>query len=438
MNLKFLFWKDMEKSLRVVILFFYLGVTAFLCYAQDDKGNLVDDIPSQGALNAIKRAYQMTDLCFTPLDSFVANPKKTYYKGEKYQGVVYSSVKETHTFVGMDVSFHTFMTALHNPRSVIYTVNVRKPPYHGRNCGAYYGTVCSGLTDYALDMKIYHKSYDYANSDLFQLVEDQSSKGVRLADVINSGGHVQLVTKIKRDPHNGRAVELEICEGVRPGCRRVILSGKDLDKLLSRRKRPCKLYRYKYLDSVKYVPLTEFVAVGEEKLTPIKYNDDICTNRGDKACYIVGDSVTLNIFKRYEILEIYKNSALYQTIKVGKNPDIVVKGLPYGDYKARVVNGKMKSNYTYWQVIDANIKLNKRLKTVSFNSANAKPIYLEFCTISGGRPSNGVFELTDDDLARGSVDVSRFTDNLSGKSRYVRVHFESAFGRVMNKPIKWK
>ena len=426
----------MMKNLRIGILIFSLGITAFLCCAQDDKG-LVEDIPSLGARNAIKKAYQMTDLCFTPLDSFVANPVKTYYKGEKYRGLVYSSVKETHTFVGMDVSFHTFMTALHNPKSVIYTENVSKPPYHGHNCGAYYGTVCSGLTTYALGLKIYQKSYDFANSDYFQFVEDQSSKGVRLADVINSGGHVQLVTKIKREPRNGRAVEIEICEGVRSGCRRVILSGEQLDKLIARRKHKYRLYRYKYLDSVNYVPLTDFVVVGEEQLTPIKYNDDICTSRGDKACYIVGDSVTLNIFKRYETLEIYKDSVLYQSIKVGKNQDIVVKGLPYGDYKAMVVNGKKKSDYTYWKVIDTKVSIDQKRNIVKFYSKNAVPVYAEFCSLSGGRPTKGVFDLSNEDIKNGYVDVSSFSRTLQ-KTRYVKVHFQCDYGRVTNKPIKWR
>lgn len=425
------------KRLRIGFLFFCLGVTAFLCCAQDDKGNLVEDIPSHGVRNAIKRAYQMTDLCFTPLDSFVANPAKTYYKEKKYQGLVYSSVKETHTFVGMDVSFHTFMTALHNPRSVIYTENVSKPPYQGRNCGAYYGTVCSGLTTYAFGLKIYQKSYDFKNSDYFQLVEDQSSRGVRLADVINSGGHVQLVTRIKRDPLNGRAVEIEICEGVRLGCRRVILSGLELDKLLSRRKKPRKLYRYKYLDSVKYVPLTDFVAVGDEQFMPYKYNDDICTSRGDKACYIVGDSVILNIAKGYNVLEIYKDSILYKTIDIGKDLDIVLKDLTFGDYKARLVKGKKKSDYTYWKVIDTEVSIDQKRNIVKFHSENAIPVYAEFCSLSGGRPSKGVFDLSSEDIRNGYVDVSFFSTTLK-KALYVKVHFECEYGRVTNKPIRWR
>lgn len=430
----------MMKSLRIGILFFCLGITAFLCCAQDDKGLLVEDIPGPGARNAIKRAYQMTDLYFTPLDSFVANPTKTYYKGKKYRGLVYSSVKETHTFVGMDVSFHTFMTALHNPRSVIYTENVSKPPYHGRNCGAYYGTVCSGLTTYALDLKVYQKSHDFKKSDYFQLINDQSSRGVRLADVINSGGHVQLVTRIKRNPRNGRAVEIEVCEGVRPGCRRVILSGEKLDKLIAQKKHKRRLYRYKYLDSVKYVPLTDFVAVGEEQLTPFKYNDVICTSKGDKACYTESDSVVLNLFKKCMTIEIYKDSELYKVVDTQGQIDVVLKSLLYGTYKARAVMGKKTSDYTYWKVIDTKVTIDKIKNIVKFNSSNALPIYLEFCSKSGGRPYSGVFELTEEDISQGFVDVSRFTTNLSAKSKtiYVKVHFECDYGRITNKPIKWR
>ena len=423
-------------SVLVALCLFVVG-----CHAQGSQGEkttLVDDIPSPGVQNAIKKAYQMVDLCFTPLDSFVANPIKTYYGGKKYKGLVYSSVKETHTFVGMDVSFHSFMTALHNPRSVMYTENVSKPPYHGKNCGAYYGTVCSGLVTYALGLKVYLKSYDYAYSGNFIPIEDQSSKGVRLADVLNSGGHVQLVTAIKRDPNNGRAVEIEICEGVRPGCRRVLISGDELDGKLSRKKRKWKIYRYKYLDSVKYTPLNSFVAVGDEQLIPFSYNEDICTSRGDRVCYIVGDSVKLNFAKGYKMIEVYKDDILNQTIRVGNNMDVVVKGLPYGNYKARAIVGKKKSEYTYWKVIDTKVLFDKDTNLVYFSSKNATPVYLEFTTLSGGRPTSGVFEFTNEDIHKGFVDVSSYVKRDKTNAKYIKVHFESDYGRVTNRAIKWK
>ena len=73
-----------------------------------------------GAINAVKKAYQMTDITFTPLQSIAYNIG-TYQANVTYKGMIYSSVKELGTFVGPNVSFHTFMTAIHNPRSRIYT-----------------------------------------------------------------------------------------------------------------------------------------------------------------------------------------------------------------------------------------------------------------------------------------------------------------------------
>lgn len=49
-----------------------------------------------------------------------------------------------------DVTYHTFMTAVHNPMSVLYTEDISQPPYHGTNCATYYGAVCSSSVMWAL------------------------------------------------------------------------------------------------------------------------------------------------------------------------------------------------------------------------------------------------------------------------------------------------
>ena len=421
-------------GLRVVACLVVQSLVFMSCHAQNTKrkqADLVEDTPTPECMSVIKRAYQMTDLCFTPLDSFVANPNKSYLYGEYYKGMVYSSVKETCQFVGLDVSLHTFMTAMHNPRSVMYTENVSKLPYHGHNCGAFYGTVCSAFVTYALGMKIHVKTYDYPRSRFFELVEDQSSNSIRLADIINSGGHVQLVTGIRRDRKTGKVVDMEICEAVQSGSRRITLTSKELDGKLKNGKR--KIYRYKYLEDVRYKTKTKTVFVASE-------GEHICTSRGDKACYVAGDSVTLNLFEQCKTLEIYRDSALYRTIRVGKDSDIVVKGLPYGDYKARVVSDcNKKSDYTYWKVIDTHVKLDTINKKVYFSSKNATPVYLEFSTLSGGRPTSGVFELPQEDIRKGWVDVSSYmSQGVKAKARFLKVHFECEYGRVINKPVKWK
>ena len=410
------------------------------CYGQIIEGreNWVEDVPSPGALCAIKKAYQMTDIAFIPLDSIRANSHMKYKAGIEYKGLIYSSVKELDKFVGTDISLHTFMTALHNRRSVMYTENVSKYPYHGVNCGAYYGVVCNTFVSHALGLNVSMSTFDFSTADNMMLVKDQSSRGVRLADVVYEKGHVMLISKIYRDLLSGMAVELEISEAKRTGCRRFLLAGSKLEKNISEGK--WTIYRYKYLELNTYNALTDFIALEGETMNTFKYNDDICTNLGDKACYIQGDTILLNISEGYKTLEIYKNSLLYQKLKVGKDTDVKLVGLPYGDYKARVINGKGRSDFTYWKVVDIRVKVDVNNKNVYFNSSNSVPVYLEFCDISGVRPTDGVFEFTENDIQRGVVNVSSFqmTNSQIKKGMFVKVHFECNYGRVVNKLLKWE
>jgi len=270
------------------------------------------------------------------------------------------------------------------------------------------------------------------------LVSDQSSSGVALADIVCQEGHVMLVTKILRNPEDEKAVELELSEAVRSGCRRVMISGKELDMNISLGR--WHLCRYKNLEMNTYVPLTDFVAVGDELLNAFKYNDDICTNRGDKACFITGDTVTLNIAKGYRAVEIYKDSVLYRKMRINDEADIQLTDLPYGDYCARVKNGRKKSGFTSWKVIDVSVTADAQEGMVTFHSTNSTPVYLEFCTISGVRPTKGVFEMSSDDIQKGKIDVSSFhmSKTQEQNGMYVKIHFACEYGRVINKPIRWK
>ena len=423
---------------------FFLLFLAFFSVANGqikvEKPSLyVDDVGSPGAQNAVKKAYQMTDLEFVPLNTIVANQKKTYQSGEKSKGLIYSSVKETNAFVGLDVSFHTFMTAMHNPRSVLYTVNVSEPPYHGKNAAAYYGTVCSGLVSYALGFQAYQTSYDIAEHDFMTLVDNQSAKGIQLADVLWQKGHVALITGIRRNKTNGEVVRIEISEAWRTGCRKRVVKGEsDFNKMLEKGK--WKIYRYKDLEKNEYKPWTEFVAVEGEQSIPYQYNEAICPNKGDKSCYITGEDVVLNIAEGYKKVEIYKDSKLYKRLRVDNDLDIVLKELPYGDYQARLKKWWHKSDFAYWKVIDTDVNVNVGTEVVSFHSNNATPVYLEFCTVTGSRPTWAWYVLTEKDIANGWVKVSpRVSNRLKQKTSkmYAKVHFECDYGRVVNKPIPW-
>lgn len=421
-------------------LFFFLWMIPSIMFAQ--TGMNIDSLTRVGAMNAVKKAHQMTDLPIIPAVTFTSNStaKEKYVAGKKYKGVIYSSVKEINTYVGQDVSFHTFMTALHNPRSVLYTDRLDQPPYHGENCRAYYGTVCSGLISYALGFKITQRSSDILVEDNFELIADQSAKGIRLADLICKNGHPRLVTGIMKDI-NGKIISIEISFAANSGCKRYEVKGEDaFNRML--KKNNFKIYRYKELyKNTSYIPANNFVAVDGEKQSFFTYNDAICANKGDKSCYVTGEDVTLNVFEGGDKVEIYKDSKLYKEISINhKDTNLILKKYPYGDYQARVVTGKKKSDYTCWKVIDVNVRIDKEKNRIYFSSANATPVYYEFSTISGGRPTNKkrvyAAEFTEKQIKNGFVTIEAPAKGKLGCT-FVKVHFECDYGMVINKPVNW-
>lgn len=425
---------------RIVISIF-IWMTPFVMFAQTELN--IDSLTQVGAINAVKKAHQMADLPIVPVANFKANKNAVYEAGKKYKGVIYSSVKETNTFVGQDVSIYTFMTALHNPRSVLYTERLDVAPYHGKNCRAYYGTVCSGLINYALGFKITQRSADILVEDYFKLIDDQSAQGIRLADLVCRNGHPGLITDIEKDSNN-KIIKIEICTARAAGCRRIVFNSEEkFNKWL--KKGNLQLYRYTNLhENTSYIPYTEFVAVEGERLKSFKYNDNICANKGDKSCYVTGENVVLNVFGGGDKIEIYKGSTLFKEIAIDrKDTNVVLEKYPYGDYQARVVNGSKKSDYTKWKIVDVNVSLDKENGRICFSSANATPVYYEFCSISGGRPSNKnriyAAELSEKDKQNGYVSVRVPLQPTKKKPDcpYVKVHFECDYGMVINKPINW-
>ena len=417
----------------------FLAISLAGC-AQVGQG-YVDDVGSVGAQNAVKKAHQMTDLEFVPLDTILANKSREYKPGKKYKGLIYSSVKETNTFVGLDVSFHTFMTAVHNPRSVLYTENVSLPPYHGKNAAAYYGTVCSALVSYALGLNIYLKSYDFPNSDKMILIKDQSSKGIQLADVMWKKGHVALVTGIRREKGTGKVSWIEYCEAVHKGSRRVEKSPEEFDQAIADGK--WKIYRYTDLEKNGYTPQTQFVAVEGESQSPFTYNDDLCPNKGDKSCYVTGEKVVLNVLQDgFDEMTVYKDSKVYLKKKINGDSDIELTDLPYGNYKAMLQKGGKKTDFVYWNVVDVQVNVKVEKGTISFHSENAVPVYLEFCSLNGERPDWGKYVFTKKDISNGFVKVSDlpFSNQLNNSKSelYVKVHFANDYGKVINNPILWE
>ena len=390
----------------------------------------------QGAINAVKKAYQLTNISFTPLRPIAYNIG-TYQPNYSYKGMIYSSVKEIGTYVGNSISFHTFMTAIHNPRSRIYTDRIDEAPYHGKNCRSYYGTVCSSLVSYALGLFPVYGSFDFASSEEMEELEYSQLDSLHIADVLWRSGHVAIVTNVVRDADD-RIVSIEISEALQNGCKR--RSAPRSSFLRSIAPTFKKALRYKDLKSnLFYSSAPEFVTVLDEEPLPFVYNSDICVDKGDRSCYFVGDKVTLNILSSGDVVEIFKDGLIYSVIDV-TSEDVQLSDLGYGQYQARLIAGGRSSDFTSWFVVDRTIHPSLEEMKLYFNSENATPISAFVCDRTGGRISNVTNticrQFTEEEINSGYMEIPQ--ERLLTDNPYFIVTFATDFGKISTTPIEWK
>lgn len=387
----------------------------------------------QGAINAIKKVYQLTNIAFTPLQPIAYNVG-IYQANTTYRGMIYSSVKEIGTYVGSNVSFHTFMTAIHNPRSKIYSERIDESPYHGTNCRSYYGTVCSDLVSYALGLT--YIGSDFVVSDDFKEVDYSNLDVIHIADVLWEPDHVAIITNVVRD-QNEKVVSIEISEAVKKGCKKTFVTRSAFERKISSSYE--KVLRYNHLENnTNYIAVPQFVPVFDEIEVPFNYNEDICVDKGDRSCYFVGEDVILNIFSSGDIVEIYKDGTLQSTINV-ETEDIRLTDLDYGLYQARISKGDWNSDFTSWLMVDCSIESSKDEMIVYFRSNNSLPLSIAFCDKSGSRklPFTEVFYrfFTEEEISLGYISIPQ--EKMKSSRQYFRITFETNFGRISTKPIKW-
>lgn len=398
----------------------------------------------------------MTDIEFTPINPIECN-NTTLLPNTTYKGMVYSSVKEIETFIGENVSFHTFMTAVNNPRSKIYTEKTSEPPYHGINCRAFYGTVCSGLVSYALGLNNPRmSSSDFPISDMMEEVNYYQLEELNLADVLWRKGHVALITDILKN-EEGFVEKIEISEAISSGCKRYSVDSQYF--INSTMLKFTKVFRYKHLEyNYDYTPANEFIAVGDETLIPFKYNEDLCVDKGDKSCYLEGEPIVINVFSKNKPfkIEIYKDHDLYTSYEADSIPDISFDALPYGDYCARVVykyaetpirmNNSTRmgeeavqySDYTFWTVVNTDLDVEKNNKRILIKSLNATPIFIYSSNIKGERLpiSKGYCKtINENDIKKGYIDID--ISKMNRDYPFIKIVFSTEYGNIVSKPINW-
>lgn len=409
-----------QESGNYVVYDHYYPVT------RDDSTSISLDV-SHPALQIMReRAKRIGSIKWTPLGEV---PKRdgSFTTGMEVTGIPYSSVKELDKFVGQEVSFYTFLSAINNPRSVIYTENVGQTPYNGVNCAAYYGTVCSMTVNYALGLDRPYSTSMYGSLPFIQTVTNQDLEHAAPGDIIYfTYVHVILIADIERDSE-GNALYIHILESTGDGTSYRRYGKERVENRLKQHE--WVLYRYKDLAQLSAVVSPN--PSMEEDLNTKKFVSELCPSRGDKSSYREGEDVILNLMtNKYEKVEILRDGMLFDLQEIDRRNDIVLDSLPNGSYKVSLMdkNGN-HSDCVQFEVLQTKVKLKRytELLKVSFASDNAQPEYLVFCKLNGGRTF--ITNISDSDRQSGNKWIKCDSDI---SDLYVKVFFRGEYGRVSN------
>ena len=382
----------------------------------------------KGVANALKKAQQISRIKWIPKGGNI--PKfgddEWFYEGHVYSGLPYSSVKEINTYVCRNVSFYTFMSAVNNPKSRLYTVNLTKPPYHSTSSATYYGISCSQAVNYALGIDGPYACKHYPDIGFYN-VEPQNIESIKICDVLWNTGHTMMVYDIDRDSQAGTVKAVTIFEV------NTIKKYSKSEFLAKWAEGKYTLMRYKYLGgNLNYEP-TPFVLVSDETAQEVVLNSDLCPDKGDRTCYRTDETVIFNVFNS-SYTEVVVESESGKEIKraITRDRNCRLGGLDPGVYSAMAINGQTSSEKVYFEVVDTSVSafVKSGKICVNFSSQNASPMFLYMSKVDG--TSLGLIKLSDSNLGSGSVQT-----NWPSKDDdcYVKVDFRGKYGIITNTPI---
>tara|TARA_R110002111_G_scaffold144910_2_gene211240 strand:- start:45209 stop:46612 length:1404 start_codon:yes stop_codon:yes gene_type:complete len=294
------FSMNMPPRISLCLLF---SVVSLLCLQNTSMG--ADKQADADRLEAWQKkgvdyARIMSQVKWTPVAEGMPRRKGHFEAGTEYTGVPYSSVKHVGRYIGFDIFLKTFLAAVENPHSVLYTENL-----YGKvsNAECYYGKVCSSYTSYALQCGVWYVSrlHNPPYREGVILVEPQTAQAVRVGDIIYTppapGSHVEIVTRITRNDE-GKVTHVRVEESRPLTTKTSNRSVSSFNSHLAARGR--KLIRITDLDAWRGKNKAEsflFPNYAEDAKTPV-INRVLLLDRGDWVPYFKDQKVKINIMDR--------------------------------------------------------------------------------------------------------------------------------------------
>lgn len=396
-----------------------------------------------------ERALLMSKIKWSP-KSNITNNRGYFIKGDTIIGLPYSSVKELQKFIGLDVSIYTFLTAVNNPYSLLYSENVGAGNkcylggiYNGQNSHTFYGTVCSSFTAFCYGENYNYTSFNYRRGQVpnYSLKKSQDLKDLTAGDLYWCPGHVGLVTEIIKDSL-GNISNIEFFEsaGIKVVSKKY--TSNDFLRRLSGNGNPQKqgyLYENRLVEksSTKHskqntdIQNNEILSTLESmSISPM----EICTWFGDRPCIGEWDKLMINFHKKqFDKIIISLNDVPIDTLDISdKDNSIEYKPKEAGIFKAHLASASQVSPiYTSFEVLDTTTKIlytkNDTVEVIFAEDSDPEIIYW---VNKVGDQHTFPISIPEEAKKKGRITL----DLCTKKDAMVRVIYRGQYGRAINKP----
>lgn len=320
---------------------------------------------SEGMKNALLRAQQLLKLRWTPVGAYpviypaavIGGPTlKGFFKEYRPQtGAGYSAVGYTNEkYVGVNVSIHTYMTAMANPKSALYTQNL-----HGRQrlSAAFYGTVCSEFASYVLGLPFHIDCPQFSLMEDMEHIDPAKLENLQLCDLLNQPKtHTAVITGIDRD-ESGKVVSITVTESTLPKVTETVFLPEEFTRYWL--DNSYEVLRYKKLHTVTYTPDPWVHLEGDPELPAPVPNPVILPDFGDQANYRLGEPIRLSVFyETYNKILIWHHAETF-TLQV-EDGDAFFTPQKTGYYKAYAVSPAGESQAAEFCVTEATAATDKQ------------------------------------------------------------------------------
>ena len=379
---------------------------------------LADEPTTMGQMACLVRVRQMRDVVYTPVAELPwggTNAATTQPAGTAITGIPYSSVRLTDNFIGFNRSLYSWVTALRNPKSDIYTKKSTETAAE-----TWWGVNCSVFVSYVYGWNYHKATAIFPDSDG---IEEISLADIQLCDAAcyrtgeGTAGHVIIITGIWRDV-TGNIVELEVSEATGDRVQATVFTWDDfVNKYFDNGSYV--MYRNNYLYKVPY-------AYGENNDESWElmaaWDGDLSTSLGDKAVLKSTEKITLNPLSTdgYTAIELYRDAVKIAEYSVG---DVELSGLKAGRYVAKLVPETGRSSISF-EV--AQVSATYYGNRYSFTAVAGAPVRIVFKNASGY--TEKAVDLTADDVALGYKDIDYSAERAC-------VVFKTEFGFVVTEAM---